>query len=829
MACLFMMPAPAAAQQYGNRIVTPAEPNDRLRAAIDDLTGTLERMSGAAFATAEELGEEGIVLARAADEAVPADMRQRLADHRREAFVLRSDGDDRLWIVANHDMGLSHGIYFYLEQLGCRWYLPNPNWELIPERDDITLEIDRLIAPAFISRDFFGTGGFGPRNPVDPKLEMRDRWSDWKRRNRMGQQLRSYGHVGHHFSRKYEQQLRDNPEYRAEVDGERVDYRVGMKFCIANDEVRQLFIEDRLEEMRRRVEAAPDDLQSHFVGVGPADGGGHCECDQCLAIGSGSISDRVFFLANETARAVADEFPGRGVSTYAYDSYAAVPTIDLEPNVHVWVIPYAFQRTGLSGDELLGAWMRKIERDGLDSIAPPGLYTYWNITDWGRNLPKFDFRNTPRERIRFWHEQGVGALKFESTYSGGAIALAHYVGSRLMWDPAADSDALIDEFYQRCFGSAAEPMQRMLERWTGDHPFTKQELALSFRDLEEAHELAESDAVRARVGDYVRYVQYLRRYHEFTSAATGSDEHDEAARALARLVWRIYPSAMVQTYRLWQLVGARFAPESGVKEYFNPKNPEAPEWQEISAPTDEELREWVAAGRRDYPPLDFEPRRYTGELTPIDDSVRPTGEFVERGYSTLYGTKFYFRPLSAMSSLPVMVKVRDWKANQQIKVVAHGPDGQVLLERTLTVAEDVGEWHTLRVPVKGPGEYRVETTDQKNGHAVRVPAGVPMAFEPFVPHGWHRVYFYVPKGLKKLAMYNVPRNVPAILFDPDGNETELEQDGPLVLIDIPQGQDGRVWSLRRPGSSNAVRLLNAPSVFSLSPETLMVPADALAE
>lgn len=834
--------APVAGANYGQQIIAPTEPDEHLSRALEDLAETLEQMLGEATARLE--GEEAtdalsdeapaIIVAQADEPHVPEALRERVADGGRETYALVSEeGREqgaRLWIVANHTKGLSHGIYDYLERLGVRWYFPSPNWRIVPERDDVTVDVDEVFEPAFITRDFFGTGGFGPRNPLDPELEMRQRWDRWKQRNRFGEQLITYGHVGHGFSLRYEDELRENPEYRAVVDGERVEYARGIKLCVSNDELLALFVEDRLREMGERIERDPDALRSHFVGVGPADGGGFCECDDCAAIGEGTVSDQMFHVANTVARAVAEEFPGRGVSMYAYAQYADLPSIDIEPNVHVWIIPYAFQRTGMTGDDLLRAWGERIEREGLDAIAPLAMYTYWSITDWGRNLPDFDFRRTPRERLRFWHDQGVQAIKFESTYSAGAMGLGHYVAVRLMWDPERDADAIIEEFYERAFGRAAAPMRRMLERWAEHFLLTRHELALAFRDMQEAYELAQSEpeAIQRRVEDYIKYVQYVRQWHAFDTADEAT--RDERARDLAELLWRIYPSAMVQSYRLWRLIGYRFAPDSGVRDYFDPTDAEASEWQDVAPPAAGEMDDWLDAGVRDFEPMDFEQRRFEGELVPIDDEVQPTGELVREGrpYRSIYSTTFHFHVPPEMSAMPVEFFVRDWQPTQEVRVTAFDPEEGRVFDRAFSVAEEAGEWHRIEVPTERSGLYRLEVFDQRNGFRLRPPEGVPMALEPFIPHGLSpRVYFYVPQGLETLALYNRPRRgSPASLFDAEGNEIVLEQDGPLVVVEVPTGHDGRVWSMQRPGASQRVRLLNAPEYFGLSPETLLIPDDA---
>lgn len=75
-------------------------------------------------------------------------------------------GDAKLWIVARSDTGLSHAIYLYLEQLGCRWYFPSERWTIIPHREDLRLLKAIAASPAFRSRQFAGSGGFGGNLPL---------------------------------------------------------------------------------------------------------------------------------------------------------------------------------------------------------------------------------------------------------------------------------------------------------------------------------------------------------------------------------------------------------------------------------------------------------------------------------------------------------------------------------------------------------------------------------------------------------------------------------------------------------------------------------------
>jgi hypothetical protein len=150
------------------------------------------------------------------------------------------------------------------------------------------------------------------------------------------------------------------------------------------------------------------------------------------------------------------------------------------------------------------------------------------------------------------------------------------------------------------------------------------------------------------------------------------------------------------------------------------------------------------------------------------------------------------------------------------------PEGRTIHEEV--VLPD-GVHRRIVVNTPQPGRYRIHVEDQKAIFLFQPPAGVPMAMRSLVsPYPSPLVYFFVPKGLRRLAMY-APGAVPIDLFDGDGHPVPSGKPG-LVLTDVPKGQDGRVWSFKNYKSWASVRMLNAPQSFSLSPDTVLVPEDA---
>ncbi len=803
---------------YGRRIFVPAASEKSLNAAVDDLANYLQKMTGAEFKIENKAAEKGIFLLGADSPLAPADATKALDGKGKEASLIRSTPAGQLFIVGTSDMGISHGIYYFLEQLGCRWYMPGDNWTIIPRRESIRLKIDVVAAPAFKMRAFSGTGGFGGKLPIDPEMRLQGRWDDWKRRNRFGGEIALAGHSGEAFNTKHKAILQEHPEYLAEIEGKRVPWSLIAKPCISNPEMVKLYAKDRVDDFRRR-QANPNDPHSFAVSVEPADGGGHCECEKCRKLGT--VSDRVFTLANAVAKEVAVEFPKGRVSLFAYNQHAAVPSVALEPNVYVTAIPYGFQRTEMDPEELLSAWGRK--------VGALSMYDYWSIPDWTHDLPNFNYPKTAPERLRFWKKQGVEGFLSESTYSGGAMGAAWYLSGRLMWDLQADEKAVLDDFYKGSFGPASEPMKRMLERWAANFTFTTHELALSFRDLEEAlKRTADAPSARARMLDCGRYVQYLRLWFEYQQAAAG--DKAEAAQALWRHLWGIHSTAMVHSFRLFQLTlrtEALKQPELlNLYKYADPAT--AAWWKKLRPVTDEEVEHMIADGVKRFQPLKFESRSYTGKLVPLSAPAAKPDEWASE-MMLGSGTNLEIETPMGIDTFRLRISGKD-----VIRVTAVDAEGKSIFAQRVEVGEKWREqWSELEIPLAKSGRCTVRIWSPKRMFRMQAPAGIALTMREWVnSQGWPtpRLYFFVPKGLTTFATY-LPYIAagPPRFFDPEGKEVKpvKENGGIILLVKVPPGQDGKVWSLSHLKAPNEpLRMLNMPQAFAFSPDALLIPEDA---
>jgi hypothetical protein len=168
-------------------------------AAAKDLSDLLKEATGQPF-TLSTVAPAGpaIILVEQSSSLLPADW-VKVLDGKEgfEAFLMKSVAAPRqLWIVAKNELGLQSGIYSYLDQLGFRFYYPGEHWKLVPSLPNVEITVDRIDAPKFAERSFFGTGGFGSYMPMDKTLSQRALWDRYMKRNRLGGRSMGRGHVG---------------------------------------------------------------------------------------------------------------------------------------------------------------------------------------------------------------------------------------------------------------------------------------------------------------------------------------------------------------------------------------------------------------------------------------------------------------------------------------------------------------------------------------------------------------------------------------------------------------------------------------------------------
>jgi hypothetical protein len=91
------------------------------------------------------------------------------------------------------------------------------------------------------------------------------------------------------------------------------------------------------------------------------------------------------------------------------------------------------------------------------------------------------------------------------------------------------------------------------------------------------------------------------------------------------------------------------------------------------------------------------------------------------------------------------------------------------------------------------------------------------------------VFFFVPKGTRRLQLYWEGGSLKPRVHGPDGTQlAEIETSGRYVSIDVPAGADGKPWHFTR-FAPHQIWLANAPNYLAASPEALVLPREVVGE
>ena len=173
----------------------------RLRASVRDLAVYLEKMSGAkievvAGPPAAESKTVPILIGSLAQNAFGPPGK---TFPYKQGFRIVV-GDEGVGLLGESDLATSYAIYEILDELGCRWFMPSEQGEVIPSVKTIALaERDASLTPGTIYRGIWYAD------------------DDYKRRNRCGGLLLSAGHALEYYVTKEDRE--QHPDWRAEIGG----------------------------------------------------------------------------------------------------------------------------------------------------------------------------------------------------------------------------------------------------------------------------------------------------------------------------------------------------------------------------------------------------------------------------------------------------------------------------------------------------------------------------------------------------------------------------------------------------------------------------------
>lgn len=406
-----------------------------------------------------------------------------------EGFIIRRQGgvlaivgeiapSNDLLEYRGADRGTLFGVFEFLERVcGIRWYFPHEIGVVIPTSSALKVDkIDIAMNPFFPMRTgaiYYSetTGEFADVLPV----------------TRYGNTTGFYSNHTHDSWWKY---LEKYPEiFAVGPDGERMTFKGGSggnkynHLDYSNPKVLEIdlqqireFDEQRIRHWdlslvpsERYVRFLPKDIENIY----------HCECELCKAqwtsgIDNSLLSNLIFGYSSKFAHEVKTRYPGRRLATCAYAGFLSPPSnVELQDNIDVMICtlkgnmklvsPGHWQYT----TDLVNKWLTRLGND------PKRVFVFEYLVYPISEAPML-YPNTMKRWVQFLKGKCSGGFSNGVNPKSNLMLyrfslINGWFWHKLLWNPDADVDALLNGFCRDLFGPAEKPMKELftltIDRW----------------------------------------------------------------------------------------------------------------------------------------------------------------------------------------------------------------------------------------------------------------------------------------------------------------------------------------------------------------------------
>jgi len=352
---------------------------------------------------------------------------------------------DRLLLAGQSGIATTRAVCRLLESWGCRYFVDHPLGEVYPKVNTLTIErLEVTEKPGFVYRSIWGSQWSG-----------QTLWKVWNGAG--GLPLQTQHAWGRYISKDL---FETHPEYFALRAGQR---RAGDWYCTSNPEVRHLFAQGVIAEIAKGT---------RHPSISPPDGRGYCECAACLAqddphliepsSGRVSVSTRYVDFFQDVARQVRQAAPDSILNFYCYADYTQAPSrvTKLEPNLCAWLAPIRYCRLHRIGHPNCPSRMQLAQLvEAWAAIAKNlGYRTYnYNLAEC---LVPFSMISIWKHDIPYLKSKNCLGINLETLANWQIYGPHIYLSIRLAYDPQADADAIMDDYFEKFYGPRAGPLMK---------------------------------------------------------------------------------------------------------------------------------------------------------------------------------------------------------------------------------------------------------------------------------------------------------------------------------------------------------------------------------
>ncbi|MBS1655751.1 MAG: DUF4838 domain-containing protein, partial [Bacteroidetes bacterium] len=586
------------------------------------------------------------------------------------------------------------------------------------------------------------------------------------------------------------------------------------KFNLANKELVQFVIQDVLN----RLDAAQKNNKPiKMISMSPSDGPGTCNSPACQQLGT--ITDRVYSLVNQVARAVRQQYPGTWVSGMSYSEYSAPPTKKLEPNVFVSVAT-AFNYSKYSTEDLIRLWSQK--------AGKVGVYDYLGLYAWDFDLPGQGQASQVSKAVAAIKKYySLGARGYDAETTPGAInkGLGHYILAHLLWDVKTDPDAIKKNFFTDCFGKAASIMEDLWNGWES-YPYSavrESDLAEWIDMVDKASQTEQSPAVTKRFTHIRLYLHYLFLYNRFRSGTL-----DDRIALLTYCYNTTGWGAFSGYPALWELGNGTGIPGLA----FN--DPDAKYKKDILGVQDRTyINKLVQTDRKQL--VLKEKIRLVGLSSKFITKVARTDIFNSKQYITNRNTTAFTGPHDFIieikesgsqnflqiaagfvtgggSDKPVSISVFKYS-------VGNENDQKPLFEFNYT---DRAEKEKISLEKLPKGYYLIKIYDPQKIFTIDFSPSISYAIL-VTPKARLNAYtrymaFYVPPGTK---VFRVFKDIETILISPTGRKVDMSKKGTEEIDVKLEANEAGYWMINF--MSGKLHIEGIPPYMAMNPDQLLIP------
>ena len=358
--------------------------------------------------------------------------------------------------------GPLNGVISFLEEdLGCRWYAepyrnikhhPDPGLTVIPNLSGKKLQVTpRSYTPPFVIREIMYHYG----THANPESVMFFRQSPISYHsylpNEAGACLNSTLFV-HTYRRLLppSEYFAEHPEYYALQHGKRVKQTVTSgSVCYTHPDVPKIMANNIRKEIRKNSE-----YRYFAVSANDTSAAG-CECSNCAPIiRKLGIPGTQVMLANKVAEYLAADYPDIQITTLVYGSGTLdITNIKAHPNVLLFLAPIGARFNQIK--MLIPIQENQIIANSIQNCRRVSdNLIFWDYLDFtGMPFPNFD---QVRDTLQYLAAQGVKGYFADCTNNGASLTpLKKWLYAHLVWNPDLNMDALIQEFIQAYYRTAA--------------------------------------------------------------------------------------------------------------------------------------------------------------------------------------------------------------------------------------------------------------------------------------------------------------------------------------------------------------------------------------